>query len=110
MATTKKNNVLAITAKAAPTLTVNLVGKSYKVQAPKAALALDVARQANSSTDANPAEFMETVSRLIDAMFTPADSVKINARLRDARDLLDVDHLAELSNALMEHKSENPTT
>lgn len=106
---------------------VRLVGEHYTAYRPKTAVALQLARiaehaQASLSKKAKgrgkkdqlrqAREYLDTMVTWIDATFAAADAEKIKARLNDARDALDLDHVGHLMEALnkaTEEETGNPT-
>lgn len=105
--------VLEITAQKRATQNVKLVGKMYTVQVPKTASAIDLVQRSKSLKKMNEKSIGEasaTMNSMIDMMFSEKDAEAVRKRLKDHRDLLDLDHISELLKALMEKEGENPTT
>lgn len=105
--------VLEISAEKRPTLDVKLVGKMYTVLIPKTASAIDLMERSKSLKKVNEKSIGEAravIESMIDMMFTEKDAAAVSKRLRDSRDLLDMQHISELMKVLMEKGGENPTT
>ena len=120
------------------TITVNLVGKNYKISPPKQMFNMRLARMspelgkmmklgdlklegdekdlAKLEEAMRPVEkLMDLITEWIDLAFTKKDAEAVNRRLNDGRDLLDFTHIMELVRAVSEHVSEEsgearPTT
>lgn len=105
--------VLEIKAESRKTQDVKLVGKMYTVTVPKSASAIELVRKSKALkkiSDKNIGEAQATVNTMIDMVFSVEDAEKIQKRLKDHRDLLDLEHISELVKVLMEKEGENPTT
>lgn len=105
---------LVIDAGEQQSITVSLVGVDYEVTPPKAFGNLQMA-QLGRSMQANPDEMSEEdVDEFIGVLlrpFTPEDAEAVEARLQDANDLLDVNHLTQLLDMLRElGEDDNPPT
>ena len=106
---------ITITAIPAETLMVNLVGVVYEVCPPKAMMALQMAKSTvqartgkNTGKQADPLQTLAKLDGWMVAAFQgEVDAVR--ARLDDPKDLLDIDHIAELMAAVMEESSGHPT-
>ena len=120
------------------TITVNLVGKNYKISPPKQMFNMRLARMSpelgkmaklgdlkleGDEQDLEKLEeamrpvekLMDLITEWIDLAFTKKDAEAVNRRLNDGRDLLDFTHIMELVRAVSEHVSEEsgearPTT
>lgn len=91
-------------------MTVTLVGKVYNVYVPKTAVALKFAGKMEEF-EKDPAKAANDLDMLYRAIFTPADYTKIQKRLEDPKDNLDLEELVELMGALLEEAAEgDPTT
>lgn len=87
-----------------------LVGKKYKINRIKPAVALRMARLAKGG--ATELEMVEALDELIVKVFGEKDAKEVQNRLEDPKDALDYDHISELLRAMMTTKSgeeENPT-
>lgn len=106
-------------------LTVNLVGKSYDIYPPKASLTLMMASKSSALMDKNgkvsksntmSPDKVQAYSSLIDgwvrATFTKEGHEDVMARLNDPADRLDMQHVFQLVEALVERNSvdERPTS
>lgn len=118
-------------APAIETITVNLVGKKYKVTPPKESYSLKLARSAPQLAglakgdgtgfadlmENDPekiTEMVDSINDLIDGWVESAFGAKapeIKARLDDSSDRLDTKHIMELLEAVMEYSTEDrPST
>lgn len=100
---------LEINATAPETMEVKLVGTFYDVTPPKTALSMNMIGDMDKMKK-EPKRVLKAVNSWIDSAFTEKDAKKVRDRLNDPRDLLDIDHISEMVKALMEAKTENPTT
>jgi hypothetical protein len=109
-----------ITVKATPTedIRISLVGQMYTIHPPKSALGLALSRSAKSMTSAETREEqIDAAGQISDALddwimaaFGVGLAPKIQARLADPKDLLDIDHINQLMAALTARATGNPTT
>ena len=93
-----------------PTIKIRLVGQTYSIRPPKAALALKMAWRAKQFED-RPDLVAETLNEFIDKAFSAKDAEAVKVRLYESDDdPLDVPHIMELMNAVMERVVGDPTT
>lgn len=102
-------DALVVTATPKQGLPVNLVGKDYVIQAPKSAFALKMGAAAKSAKD-DPMKMLEGLYSWVDAAFTKKDATAVKKRLDSPTDDLDISHIVELMNAVVEHQTGNPTS
>lgn len=88
---------------------VNLVGKKYEVKPPKAFVMLKMSQQLQTAQE-DPALMIEVLESFIDSSFAKADATKIKKRLEDNNDDLDLPHIMEFMEKVMEFATGNPTT
>lgn len=105
MAQTKR---LVIEAQPATTVTVDLVGKEYVIDAPKTTSGLIVAERMQEAKD-DPQLLMVELRNWVDATFGEKQGAKVWARLFDPKDQLDIPHISELIQQLTEAGT-NPIT
>jgi hypothetical protein len=100
----------SITIDAEPKKKVNikLIGQNYSVNMPKASLAIRITQQARSADQGEKA--FESLNTWMDAAFGARQVAAVRKRLDDPDDDLDLDHIMQLMNALLEAGSGNPTT
>lgn len=99
-----------ITVKPEPvrTLTVDLLGITYTITPPKAAMALKIARMAtDKETDA--LTVIDHLYKWLDKAFGK-QSAKVKKRLDSDNDPLDYPHLITLVKGVVERQSGDPTT
>lgn len=111
---------------------VSLVGESYTVYPPKTMQSVDLARQAKKfglgkaaskkakgrgeTTDLNTSGVMAVIDSIlgwVSSAFPEEEAERVNERLNDATDALDIDHVTDLMSAVTEYatqESGNPTT
>lgn len=89
-------------------LEVTVVGKEYKVRPPKAATLMDVTSGMSDKDEDDMS--MDDLNKFVDLLFAPTDSKAVKKRLLDANDSLDLGHVMELLNKVMEEVQPNPTT
>ena len=99
---------LTISAEPRKTLEVDLVGKTYKVTAPKAALGLKLAVRAKQADD-DPGKMMEAVEEWVIKAFGKTNGAKVLKRVDDEDDDLDIQHLMKLMEAVIEATTGDPT-
>lgn len=88
---------------------VKLGKETYKARVPKAVNMLNLAKL-QSMDEENPEEVEKAMNSLISALFAKADAKKIHKRLEDEGDALDMEHIMELCQKLIEtNRSKNPT-
>jgi len=90
-------------------ITVTLVGKVYNVYVPKTAVALKFAGKMEDF-EKNPAKAADDLDVLFHSIFLPTDYTKIQKRLEDVKDNLDLEDLVELMGALLEEAAEGDPT
>lgn len=100
---------IKITAERRESIPVDLVGVSYEVTPPKTALAIKVALQAKKAQD-DPDEVMKALDGWIARAFGKKQAAKITERLYSDEDDLDIDHIMQLMNLLMEESTGTPTS
>lgn len=89
---------------------IKLGSDTYDVRVPKTMFMLDMAKLKSMDNEADIAKFGDTVKALVRAVFQASDAKKINKRLRDPEDPLDLEHIMSLVDKLTELESpENPT-
>jgi hypothetical protein len=104
-------NPNAITIEATPIepIDVTLVDKKYTIVPPKAALAMRLAVESKLYED-DPAKMAEVLGVWIKKAFGDK-AAKIQARLDDEDDLLDIVHIMTLMEKVIEHQmDEDPTS
>lgn len=99
---------ITINAEPRESIVVELVGVKYNLMPPKSSLALKMAVRAKTASD-DPTEMMEAMYEWVDSAFGE-EATAVKARLDAADDLLDIDHIAKLMEAVMELASGNPST
>jgi len=98
---------ITINAEPVEQIKVHLVGETYLITPPKAAFALRMARAAEDFKD-DVTKQMKIIDQWVDSAFGPkADEIR--ARMDDGEDALDITHLIELLEAVVEVQTENPT-
>lgn len=97
-----------IDAKPVEPIHVNLVGKGYEITPPKAALAMRMATEAKLFAD-DPSKMIEVLNAWIRRAFGDK-AEKIQRRLDDEDDALDIFHIMELMEAVTEAQTTDPTT
>lgn len=102
---------MAITIEAEPKaqVQVELVGHTYTVSPPKAALALRIGVTAKQ-VDNDPSVMYEAILDWLRAALNKRDYGRVVSRLDDPEDLLDIDHIALLIEKVSEHAAGNPTS
>lgn len=108
-ATRTQKKAIEIAASGRKHIAVDLVGKTYQVKPPKSALAMRVAMSAKQADD-DPMVMVEGLERWTKAAFGEKTSEAVWARMDDPDDDLDIPHLMQLMEALMEITSGNPTS
>jgi hypothetical protein len=93
---------ITITAEPRAAIPVDLVGVRYTVQPPKSALAFKLAVQAKSAGE-DPEQMLTTIDEWIEKAFGKKQATAIRGRL-------DINHLMQLMEALIEEGSKNPTS
>lgn len=102
--------MIEIKAEPKSAIEVELVGTVYKIQPPKAALALKLAIRAKAAAE-TPDLMMASIDEWILAAFGKAGAAKIQRRLDDPADALDVTHVMQLMEAVVEEAAApNPTS
>lgn len=102
-------NVIEISAKPRKGIPVTLVGQDYTVRPPKGALGLRISVAAKKANE-DPEIMANTMETFIDTLFGKKDGAAVRKRLDDPDDDLDYEHIMELTNAVMEQATGNPTT
>lgn len=105
---------LTITAEPRKTLTVDLVGVTYTIRAPKGATALALAKRfGQKSKGKGSSQIDDTLTALRDwsrSAFGVKTSDEVFARLDDPEDDLDISHLSDLMAKVTEATTGDPTT
>lgn len=101
--------VLSIMATSKPTFQIDFIGKTYDIVAPKSALAMKMAVRAKTASE-DPALMYDTLIEWVFAAFGTSQGASIVARLDDAEDDLDVEHITDLIEKVMEYQSNLPTS
>jgi hypothetical protein len=91
-------------------LNVSLVGVDYNITPPKAALAIEMARDIKGAKTKKPEEVMDTLYEWLSMCMDEEGVAAIRARLMNPTDDLDIPHITELLTAVMERITENPPT
>lgn len=99
---------IVIDAEPVEPLEVTLVGKEYKVVPPKASSLMAISDQAKGKDENDMG--MDDIQAFVEALFQKKDVAPVMKRLRDQKDLLDVDHVMTLMEKVMEEVQGNPTT
>ena len=89
--------------------TVNLVGVDYLLTTPKAVLGVNLGKAIKQKND-DPDAQLDALRKWLTAAGGKKQADAIMKRLADAEDLLDLKHIFQLINALVEDETENPTT
>lgn len=91
-------------------LNVELVGVNYLITPPKAALAIEMAKDIRGAKSKKPDEVMDTLYEWLSMCMTPDEVDALRVRLKDPKDDLDIQHVTELLTAVMERITSNPPT
>lgn len=100
---------IVIAANPVEPITVELIGKEYIVEPPKAVLGVLMAQRLEQAGDDVDKVFEELGGWLTAAM-GEKQSKKVMERLRDPDDKLDIPHISSLMRQLTEEVAGNPTT
>lgn len=100
---------IVIEASPRKTYEVSLVGVDYTLTPPKSALALRMANQARSGAD-GASEVVDSIYSWVRSAFGADQYDGIVARLEDPDDLLDIEHLTQLMQKVMEAMTDTPTS
>lgn len=100
---------MSIDIEAAPQKThdVNLVGKAYKVKSPKTAVLM--ATQENIEKD-DKEQSLNSFMPILELLFSKTEAKSVMKRLTDPKDQLDISHVNQLIEAIVQESQENPTT
>lgn len=101
--------MIEITAEPAAPIEVVLVGVDYKIQPPKSSLALKLAIRAKTAGE-DPTLMLEAIDEWINKAFGKTNGAKIKKRLDDPDDLLDINHVMQLMEKIVEATTATPTT
>lgn len=101
-----------------PDFDARIVGVTYPVYVPKSTASIALARQFKTGKngkikEGDRAETIDAIMEWVNQAFEESDSDKIQARLKDPRDKLDIEHLTEFMQKVTEYQTEdteNPTT
>lgn len=101
---------IRITAQPKKSVQVELLGKVYSIKPPKSAMLLAIGSHIDK-TD-NVGALNTDFENILKLMFTnkKGQFEEIKARLADPADDLDLDHIFEVVEALVEEKTGNPTS
>ena len=99
---------IVIDAEPVETLDVKLVGMDYKITPPKTSMLMQVTDKMQGKAEEDVTS--EDLYRFVDLMFTKVDAGKVKKRLGDPKDALDIDHVMNLLDKLMEAVQPNPST
>lgn len=89
---------------------IKLVGVTYEGRPPKAVALINLSEQV-SKEGATPADMIKFLRRFLEFTFGKKDAGDIMKRLEDADDDLDIVHITNLMEALIERSAgKNPTT
>lgn len=91
-------------------LAVSLVGVDYSITPPKAALAIEMAKDIKGAKNKKPEEVMDTLYEWLGMVMDEEGVEAIKKRLRDRNDDLDIPHITELLTQVMERVTDNPPT
>ncbi len=91
-------------------LNVSLVGVDYTITPPKAALAIEMAKDISKAKNKKPEEVMDTLYEWLGMCMDDEGVAAIRKRLMDPKDDLDIPHVTELLGAVMERITDNPPT
>ena len=106
---TQASPSITITADPVKKVTVELVGERYTVTPPKASLAISITQQARDGSSDDAEAAFDQLNGWMDTAF--GTKVKqVRARLADPSDQLDLQHIMQLMNALLDVGGESPTT
>lgn len=100
---------ITITAEAPLPITLTLVGVEYTVRPIKGSLGISLSQKFQGD-NSDMVKFDKSIKDLLRIMFGPEQAKEVQKRLNDSEDLLDLPHVFELLNALVEKASGNPTT
>lgn len=99
---------IVIAGKPREKITVDLVGKEYVVRPFKASMGMLMAKQAaDAGEDQN--KMLEMIDDTVRKLFGEKQAVKIQARLQDEEDELDIPQIFELVQQLSEASTEDET-
>lgn len=98
---------ITIDADPVSTVSVKLVGKEYDITPPKAALAMRLAVEAKLYQD-DPSKMAEVLEVWMKRAFGEKVE-KVQKRLDDEKDLLDITHIMALMEKVIEKQTGNPT-
>lgn len=100
---------ISITADPREKITVSLVGVEYEIFPPKAALGLKLAVRAKQHGD-DPVTTLESVTEWVQKAFGKPGARDIEKRIEDEADDLDITHVMQLMNKVVELTTGNPTS
>ena len=99
---------IVIEADAVELIPVTLVGQSYKVKPPKAALAMRLATESKLYRD-DPSKMMAVLDEWMSRAFGK-DAAKVKKRLDSPDDDLDITNIMALMEKVIERQTGNPTS
>lgn len=92
------------------TISINLVGVTYQGRPPKTVALVNMTEQVTKK-NAKPADILKFLRQFLGFTFGKDDAAAIMGRLEDPEDALDIRHINELMEALVERSAaKNPTT
>lgn len=100
---------IVIGAKPRKPFTVSLVDQEYLVTPPKSTVALALAERAKAAGE-DPGKIREELDNWVLLAFGKKQAAKVQARLSDAEDDLDLPHIMELMQKLAEAATGDPTS
>lgn len=101
---------ITINADAPNLIPVDLVGVHYLVKAPKAVVAIKIGMRAKELQDEDPEELLKLLGEWVSMAFSKKDAAAVMKRLGDQDDDLDLNHIVQLVEAVIEVGSGNPTS
>lgn len=91
-------------------LPIKLVGQDYEITPPKAALAMRMAVESKLFEE-DPGKMIDVLNAWVSKAFGPKVAAKVQKRIEDEDDLLDITHIMQLMEKVTEAQLEgDPTT
>ena len=100
---------IKITAEPPKPITLDLIGTDYTVRPIKGSLGISLSQKFQGD-NSDMVKFDKSIKDLLRIIFGPEQAKEVSKRLNDSEDLLDLPHIFELLNKLVEKASGNPTT
>ena len=100
---------ITIPGKTRKSITVELVGETYKVRPPKSAVAIFLSQALKDAGD-DAEKLIDGLSKWCHVLFGKETGAEVVKRLKNPADDLDIPDLTDLITAVMEDAGENPTT